>query len=105
MNFKSILAAAALSVVSVYPSASQASTECSGKLLAVFVGDGGAAYFFLDSGVVGYFVNSDPNQKGGLAVGTAALLAGRAVGLRFSANAADCSKYGIRGDLVGIWLK
>ena len=75
-----------LAALLVAPSASFAFTDCSGHLTKLVVTDGGTAYFYMDTNLQGILVISDPNYRGGLALGIAGMLSGKTVSLRVDAS-------------------
>jgi hypothetical protein len=71
----------------------------------MFSGDNGAFYVFFASGPAGVLYVSDPDRETTVSMAMTALVAGRTVVARFTANGVDCNSNTIRGDMEGLWLK
>jgi hypothetical protein len=80
----------------------QALTECTGKVSRVWTGNGGALWVIMDTGVVWYTTQSNPDTKNILATATTAMVTDRTVTVRFVADSVPCT--GVRGDVEGMWL-
>lgn len=92
-------------LISINPGDSLAVTECTGKVVKVWTGDGGVVWLFFDNGVNAYTPPSDPDTKNILALSTAALLTGKTVTIRFQADSLPCnSSTNSRTDIIGVYL-
>jgi hypothetical protein len=96
----SLAAAMLLSIVAIQPA--KAVTECESRIDKIFVGDGHTLYIFLANHGVGVVPPSDTSQQTYLAMTTAALVAGRGIRVRYTADNVDCTTW--RNDVAGVWL-
>jgi len=78
-------------------------TECTVNLSSIYAGDNGYIWLTYDNGGSGYVLVNDLDLKNILALGTTALIAGKAVVVRYDANAVACNSSS-RSDVAGIWL-
>lgn len=92
-----------LIALAMFSTAARATTECTGKVTRIWTGDDGGMWVNMDSGVVWYIIQGDPDMKNILALSTTAMVTDRSVTVRFAADGVGCTS-GARGDVQGIYL-
>lgn len=80
----------------------QAYTECTVRILRVYVGDG-TVWLDYTNGGSGYLASTDPDREGTLAAATTALVAQREMIVRNAADGVACTATA-RADLIGVYL-
>jgi hypothetical protein len=77
-------------------------TECESQVDEIFVGDGSTLYVFLKNHGTAVIVQANVNWQTYMAMATSALVAGRSVRIRYTADNADCTTW--NSDIEGFWL-
>jgi hypothetical protein len=95
------IAASILSTVASEPVL--ASTECTVTLSRMYAGDGGNVWLHFTNGGSAILLPSYPDIQATTAFGMTALLSGRTLTVRFTADGVLCNSFG-RSDIIGVYL-
>lgn len=88
---------------STWATQAQAYTQCTVTLVKIWAGDGRTVWLHYTNGGAANIAASDANKVSVLSMAMTALVGGRTMTVRYSADGADCTTFG-RTDFVGAYL-